>query len=176
VGRVLAWLRGCLPRLVLTAGTLPIFSRGSKERVHLSVESVVVYALGKAKEGLTLLRLQLILFLADFELARKGLPRLGVDWKLSCGLPVSDELRRLTEDLAASGILIRSGEDAMTFLASPAFRGRNLMLPKKVRGVLDKMVSSYGDPTRASKLLHKIQRVIPAAIELGIVSPPTIRG
>ncbi len=162
--------------MVLMTGILSFISRGSEKPTRLSTESVVVYALGKAKEGLTPLRLQLILFLADFELARKGLPRLGIDWRLSCGLPVSDELRKVAEDLTISGILIRSGEDAMTLLASPAFRGRNLMIPKKIRGVLDKVVSSYGDPSRASKLIHKVQRVMPSAIELGIVAPPTIRG
>ncbi len=139
-------------------------------------DALVVYTLAKAREGLTLMRLQLILFLAEFELVRKKKPGLGLEWKLASGLPSSEEIRLVAEELSESGILTRGGEDACILMASPAFRRRKLMLPKHVRKAIDRLVSSYENPGKTSKLLKRVREILPDAIRLGIVTPPAIRG
>ncbi len=142
----------------------------------VKTDSLVVYALAKAREGLTLMRLQLILFLAEFELARRRKPGLGLEWKLASGLPSSDEVRAVAEELSESGILTKGGEDASILMASPAFRRRKLMLPKHVRKTIDRLVSSYEDPGKTSKLLRRVREVLPDAIRMGILTAPAIRG
>ncbi len=151
-------------------------SSGDPGQASVKPDTLVVYTLSRAREGLTLVRLQLILFLVEFELARKGRPGLGLSWKLASGLPSCEELRDITEELSDSGILSRAGRDASILLASPAFRGRKLMLPKHVRKAVDRLVSSFEDPGKTSKLLNKVREILPEAMRLGIVTPPAIKG
>ncbi len=157
-------------------GTFTFAPHESAGQEVMKADSLVVYTLARAREGLTLMRLQLILFLAEFELARKKKPRLGLEWKLASGLPSSEEIRAVAEELSESGILTKGGEDASILMASPAFRRRKLMLPKHVRKAIDRLVSSYENPSKTSKLLRRVREILPDAIRMGIVTPPAIRG